>query len=191
MCLPFGLINFKSNSNIMQLKQLLIEELKRESENTRKILKLVPEGKNDWRPHEKSFPIGRLAAHVAELPMWLDRALNHPEYDMAAHPLKSITFDTNKELIDFFEEKLKNGISILERITDEQLEEPWVFRRGDHIISKDTRYNTIRSWMFNHQVHHRAQLSVYLRLLDIPVPGMYGPSADDRIAQQAAAAQKA
>lgn len=175
----------------MQLNQLLIEELKRESESTRKILKLVPEGKNDWRPHEKSFPIGRLAAHVAELPMWLDRALNHPEYDMAAHPLKSITFETNKELMDFFEAQFQQGIATLEHTTDEQLQEEWIFRRGEYIISKATRYNTIRSWMFNHQVHHRAQLSVYLRLLDIPVPGMYGPSADDRISQQAAAAQKA
>lgn len=172
----------------MNLNELLIKELKQESENTRKILQCVPEEQIGWKPHEKSFTLGRLATHVAELPHWMLRILNADDFDMQANPYQPHTCQTQEELIAFFDQKLKEGMEALEKAANEQLQEEWIFRRGEHVIFKSTRYEAIRSWMFNHQFHHRGQLSVYLRLLDIPIPGMYGPSADDIIARQKAAA---
>lgn len=167
-----------------QLNKLLITEMKREAESTRKLLSCVPEGRNDWKPHERSFALGRLAAHVAELPHWANRVLENDEFDMAAHNLPRVVCESNKELLELFETKLSNAIAALEKTSDEKLAEQWVFRRGDFIIAKGSRYEHIRHMMGNHQVHHRGQLSVYLRLLDIPIPGMYGPSADDMIKMQ-------
>ncbi len=171
----------------MQLNQLLLAELEREAASTRKLLALVPADQLGWKPHEKSFTIGRLASHVAELPHWVNRALNSDEFDMLANKYAAPVYETNEELAELFESKLAAAKESLASATNEEMEEMWVFRRGDFVISKDTKYNTIRSWMFNHQIHHRGQLTVYLRLLDIPIPGMYGPSADDVIAREKAA----
>jgi uncharacterized damage-inducible protein DinB len=175
----------------MNLNELLLKELQLESQSTRKILALVPGEKHSWKPHEKSMTIGRLATHVAELPQWLNRVLDTNEFDMAANPFQPYTAADNKELLHFFETKLETGIAALSNATDQLLNEEWIFRRGDFIIWKSSKYEAIRSWMFNHMVHHRGQLSVYLRLLDVPIPGMYGPSADDMIARQKAAEAKA
>lgn len=172
----------------MNIKDLLLPELQRESESTRKILECVPEGKNDWKPHERSFPLGRLASHVAELPHWLNFILESDELDMIATPFERKICETHAELMEFFETKRDAGFAALEKADNEVLMSQWVFRAGERIAFKGTRYEAIRSWMFNHQYHHRGQLSVYLRLLDIAIPGMYGPSADDRIKMQAAAA---
>lgn len=165
-----------------QLNQFLIAELKRESINTRKILACVPEDKIEWQPHEKSMTLGRLASHVAEMPFWVNRVLEADEFDMAAVPPNNRVIPTNKELLEFFEARLEHAVALLGAATNEKLAESWLFRRGDFVISNNSRYETIRFMMMNHQVHHRGQLSVYLRLLNIPIPGMYGPSADDRAA---------
>ncbi len=171
----------------MSLSQLLVKELQHEAVSTRKILAIVPDGHVEWRPHEKSFTLGRLASHVAELPQWMNRILDADDYDMAAHPYAPNNCTTNKELLELFEEKLQLAIASLEKATDEELQKEWIFRRGEHVVTKGTKYESLRSWMLNHQVHHRGQLSVYLRLLDVPLPGMYGPSADDVIARKKAA----
>lgn len=170
----------------MNIKELLIAEVKRESQSTRKILECVPEGRNDWKPHEKSFPLDRLAAHVAELPQWLNFITERAELDTIATPLERHVFANTTALLEFFDTTNAAGLAALEKTTEEQLAETWTFRAGERIITQSSRYNAIRSWMFNHQYHHRGQLSVYLRLLDIPIPGMYGPSADDRIKMAAA-----
>lgn len=172
----------------MKLKDLLYAELERESASTKKILECVPEGKNDWKPHDKSFPLGRLASHVAEIPHWLNFVLEMDEYDMIAQPFDRHVCTSHTELMEYFEKKKAKGMAALAVATDENLMESWTFRAGERIIMQGTRYDAIRSWMFNHQYHHRGQLSVYLRLLDIPIPGMYGPSADDRIKMQQATA---
>jgi uncharacterized damage-inducible protein DinB len=171
---------------MIQLNELLLTELDKEAVSTRKILAAVPTEHLDYKPHEKSMTLGRLATHVAELPLWANRALTGAEYDMVANipPTRTVK-DNAEELLSYFEEKLAEAKSILQNTTNEALQEGWTLRRGEHIISKATRYETIRSFMMNHQVHHRGQLSVYLRLLDVPVPGMYGPSADDILARQA------
>lgn len=174
-------------SNI--LAPLLLAELDIEAAATRKILQRVPSSHHGYRPHDKSFPLGRLASHIAELPMFLTYALTTDEMDLAQRKANPVSPESsNEELIAFYESELAEAKKALEAVqSDDYLMEPWTFRIGERIVSKASRYMTIRSWMQNHQIHHRGQLSVYLRLLDIPVPGMYGPSADDRIAMQAAA----
>ncbi len=164
----------------MNIIEQLIKELKAESVNTRKILEQVPEGKNDWKPHEKSFPLGRLAGHVAELPEWIVLVVKKDVFDIASDHFERLNPDNKEELLAKFDEKLQLGLDALASMTPEQLEEEWTFKYGDHIITQGSRYQNVRKWALNHQIHHRAQLGVYLRLLDIPIPGTYGPSADDR-----------
>lgn len=173
-----------------QLNQLLIAELQREAASTRKLLACVPADKLEWRPHEKSMTLGRLASHVAEIPHWASRPLEGAEFDILAQTVKPANCTTTEELLELFEAKFSAAITALEKATDEELDVQWTFRRGEHIINQFSRYNAIRFMMGNHQIHHRGQLSVYLRLLDVPIPGMYGPSADDTLNMQKAAAAK-
>ena len=170
---------------LMSIVQLLIDELKTEAANTRKMLERVPDGQNDWRPHEKSFPIGRLSSHVAELPQWIAWILERDGLDMVATPIERKVCANHAELMQYFEEKVAMGLTALEKATDETLQQEWTFSAGERVIFKGSRYKAIRNWSSNHMIHHRGQLSVYLRLMDVPVPGMYGPSADDRLAMEA------
>ncbi|RYD55435.1 MAG: DinB family protein [Sphingobacteriales bacterium] len=172
----------------MNLNEILIAELRQEAASTRKILKQVPTEHLDWRPHEKSFTLSRMASHVAELSHFATLALTTDELDMVATPLTRHTCTSNEEIIALFDGRIAEALKALEGITNEQLMETWTLRAGDRVISSSSRLESIRSWMANHQIHHRGQLSVYLRLLDVPIPGMYGPSADDRIAMEKAQA---
>lgn len=172
----------------MQLAQLLIKELDREAISTRKLLQCIPDAQPEWRPHARSFPINRLGTHVAELPMFLKFILSADELDMSALAAHRSLFHTSADMLLLFDEQYAEGRHLLEETTDEHLMQTWTFRAGERIIAQDTRYDCMRGWMMNHQIHHRGQLSVYLRLLDIPIPGMYGPSADDIIAREAIAA---
>lgn len=173
----------------MSLSELLTAELKKEAASTRKLLAVVPEGNSDWKPHERSFHIQRLATHVAEIPHWLNRPLETDEFDPTVNPAKPFTWETNEELLAFFDDRIEKALGALENVTDEKLNETWTFRRGDHVFFSGTRYMAIRNMMFNHWIHHRGQLSVYLRLLDIAIPGMYGPSADEVLKIQQTAAK--
>jgi uncharacterized damage-inducible protein DinB len=168
------------------LNQLLIAELQREAISTRKLLACVPTDKLEWRPHERSMTLGRLASHVAEIPHWVNRPLETDEFDMVTQVLKPVQCQSTEELLELFETKLSAAIAALEKVTDDDLATQWTFHRGEHILSQGSRYEAIRFMMGNHQVHHRGQLSVFLRLLDVPIPGMYGPSADDIAKMQAA-----
>jgi uncharacterized damage-inducible protein DinB len=172
----------------MNLNELILAEIKRESASTVKLLKVVPADKNDWKPHEKSFKLGRLAAHVADTYQWINRVLDANEFDFATASFAGVVCATNEELIAFHDEKMNEAIASLQKASNEYMMQEWVVRRGDFIISKGSRWEAVRHWAMNHQLHHRGQLSVYLRLLDVPIPGMYGPSADDRIAMEKAAA---
>lgn len=172
----------------MNISKPLLDELKAEAANTRKILECVPEGKNDWRPHEKSFTLGRLASHVAEIPHWIGWILESDELDMIARPFERKVCADHKELMEYFDSKLAEAIALLENVSDDEWEKTWTFRAGEKVIFQSTKYSAIRSWGYNHFVHHRAQMGVYLRLLDIPIPGMYGPSSDDRAKAEAAKA---
>ena len=164
----------------MSINSALLAELKHESINTRKMLERVPTDKLDWRPHAKSMTIGRLATHIAEIPQWINRTMEAEEFDFATANLTRESKESTAAILQVFDEKLAAGIKLLEAATDDDLNVLWTLRRGDHIFFKVPRKVNLRNFTYNHTVHHRGQLSVYLRLLDVPVPGMYGPSADER-----------
>ncbi|WP_417353121.1 DinB family protein [Flavobacterium alkalisoli] len=162
----------------MDLIMLLQREMNQEALTTRKMLSRVPPEKFDWQPHPKSMTLGRLASHVAELPGWVAMVVDTDELDFANNPYEPKDVKNTGELLDYFEDSLKNGKDALNRVNIEQFSEPWTLRNGDQVYSTEPKYDVIR--MAHSQViHHRAQLGVYLRLLNIPIPGSYGPSADD------------
>jgi uncharacterized damage-inducible protein DinB len=164
----------------MAIKDALIAELKHESSMTKKMLEKVPLDKKDWKPHEKSMTLGRLASHVAEIPHWISRIITIDDWDFAVQGFSSFTAATTEELLTVFQEKLDKAIADLTNMADEDFNKTWVVRRGDQMRNELPKKVAIRGWGFSHLIHHRGQLSVYLRLLDVPVPGMYGPSADEK-----------
>jgi len=164
----------------MPLKDAFIAELKYEGTNTRKILEKVPEDKFDWKPHDKSMTIGRLAAHIAEIPVWVNRALEAGSFNFAGLPFVRNTYESSEALLRVFEDKHAAAIAALNDASDDALNEKFTVLRGEQVVYEMPRKVLIRNFAFNHIVHHRGQLSVFLRLLDIPVPGMYGPSADEK-----------
>ena len=158
--------------------QSLIKEMKRESAVTRKMLERVPEDKLDWKPHEKSMTMRSLATHIAELPAWVTMALTTSELDFADNPYRPVLINTNTELLAHFESSLDSGLAHLSKATEDDLVPNWTLRNGEVIYSVESKGDVIRM-SFCQIVHHRAQLGVYLRLLNIPIPGSYGPSADE------------
>lgn len=161
------------------LNQAFIAELKHEAASTKRILERVPEGKFDWKPHEKSMTLGRLTTHVAELPGFMTSILTMDEVDFAKGHYKAAHATTPSELLTVFQQKLDEVVATLQTITDEQMNAPFTLRSGDHVIATLPRKVAVRSMAMNHILHHRGQIAVYLRLLDVPVPGLYGPSADE------------
>jgi len=159
--------------------EMFLKELEQEAKTTRKMLTIVPEDKYDWKPHEKSMTMQRLAAHVAELPGWISMAINTDELDFENNDYAPRTINNNKELLAYFEELLAKAKIDLEKSKDEILPKKWVLRSGKTIYNNSTKGETIRV-AISQTIHHRAQLGVYLRLLNIPIPGSYGPSADDQ-----------
>ncbi len=164
----------------MAQNHALIAELQMEAASTRKMLERVPTEKNDWHPHAKSMKLGRLATHVAELPGWVVFTLGADELNFATMEYKPITNPTKEELLALHDKNVSDALAILEKTTDEDLEKMWSLKNGEHVHFTMPKKVVVRSMAYNHLYHHRGQLSVYLRLLDVPVPGMYGPTADDR-----------
>ncbi len=167
----------------MQITELLLEELDREAVGIRKTLERVPEGKNDWKPHEKSMPLGRLASIVANIPAWVDMVVNMDELDIS--PPGGSTFrpqewKTRRDLMEQFEASLKKGREVLQKTSDDRLlHTNWRMLSGGKVLSDQPRYVAIRDGVLNHMAHHRGQLTVYLRLNGEKVPAIYGPSADE------------
>jgi uncharacterized damage-inducible protein DinB len=164
----------------MSQKDALTAELKSEAANTRKMLEKIPPGKFDWQPHGKSMTIGRLASHVAEIPVWVNRIVESAVFDFATASMVRNTYGDTAALLKVFEEKQAGALAALQNVTEGMLQEKFTLRRGEQVITELPRQVLLRNFAFNHLVHHRGQLSVYLRLLDIAVPGMYGPSADEK-----------
>ena len=166
----------------MAFKDAFIAELKHESSMSKKILEKVPLDKKDWKPHEKSMSLGRLATHVAENTHWVSNIIHIDDFDF----IKDYNFKPNvavstEELLEIFQTNLDKAIADLSTMNDIDFEKNWTVRRGEQVMSVTRKKIAIRGWGLNHMIHHRGQLSVYLRLLDVPVPGMYGPSADEKI----------
>ena len=161
------------------LNQSFINELKHEATSTKRILERVPEGKFDWKPHPKSMTLGRLASHVAELPGFLNAILTMDEFDFAKGHYKPSLVKTPEELMNVFQQKLDEVVQTLQNTSDEKMQANFTLRNGDRVFATIPRMVAVRSMAMNHIIHHRGQIAVYLRLLDIPVPGLYGPSADE------------
>lgn len=159
--------------------KIFLQEMDREAVTTRKMLERVPNDKYDWKPHEKSMSIRQLATHIAELPSWVSMALTTEELDFAANPYQPKSINNTKELVDYFESSLKDGKSQLEKATEDQLDKPWTLRNGEQVYDVSPKGDVIRM-TYSQIIHHRAQLGVYLRLLNVPIPGSYGPSADEQ-----------
>jgi len=165
----------------MPLNTALITELKHESVNTRKMLERVPTDKLDWLPHAKSMKLGRLAKHIADLPIWVERILNADEFNFATANFNRQPAASTEDILKLFDERLASAIKTLELTTDETFNAIWTVYRGEQLMFQLPKKVALRNFAFNHIYHHRGQMSVYLRLLDVPVPGMYGPSADETI----------
>jgi uncharacterized damage-inducible protein DinB len=166
----------------MTISEILLQDFDTEISNTRRTLERVPEGKNTWKCHDKSMELGKLAMHCASLPLFGSYIMQDDSMDMAApkRPRASFEFTTREAALKAFDENAKACRNALAAATDEALSTPWKFSFGDQIISNLPRSATFRMMFFNHLVHHTAQLGVYLRLNDIPVPALYGPSADEQ-----------
>jgi len=162
----------------MKMTEVFLKELEKEAMTTRKMLALVPGDKYDWKPHEKSMGLKQLAVHVAELPGWVAMTLTTDGLDFAANPYTPEPVSNTQELLTYFETNLKSGAEALEKAKEEDLLPNWTLRNGDEIYDVSPKKDVIRM-SISQTIHHRAQLGVYLRLLNIPIPGSYGPSADD------------
>lgn len=157
----------------------LLREMEQEANTTRKMLSRIPNDKFSWKPHEKSMPISRLSTHIAELPGWVTMALTTDEIDFAnPESYNRLESNSKAQLLPYFEETLADGKTHLENADESTFGEKWILRKGDQILQEYTRDEVIRM-AYNQIVHHRAQLGVYLRLLNVPIPGSYGPSADE------------
>ncbi len=167
----------------MKINELLLDELDREAAGIRKTLEQVPEGKNDWKPHPKSMPLGYLATIVATIPAWLDLVVNTDELDInppGGSQHKPPQWKTRRDLLNQFEASLKKGREVLQKTTDDRLlNTKWKMLSGGKLMSEQPRYVAIRDGVLNHMAHHRGQLTVYLRLNEEKVPAIYGPSADE------------
>ncbi len=155
-----------------------VKELEKESIGTRKMLALVPADKADWKPHEKSMKLKDLATHLADLPTWITLAVEKDELDFVTSPYNPADCNGGKELVAYYDKNMEEAKQWLQKSKDSILEETWTLRNGDIVYMRSSRLETIRH-SYCQIVHHRAQLGVYLRLLNIPIPGVYGPSADE------------
>ena len=156
----------------------LLPEFDAEVANTRRMFAAIPDEKLDFQPHEKSMSLLRLAAHVANLPNWITMTMATDELDLAAG-YDQPDPKTMEDVVAIFDGAVEKGRAALEDATAEAMTAEWALRTGDEVHFQMPKGVVLRSFVFNHLVHHRAQISVYLRLLDIAVPGMYGPSADE------------
>ena len=164
----------------MTIAQQMLAEMQQEAIATRKILALVPIDKSDWQPHEKSMKLTPLARHVAEIHGWPKETITQDELDFANMDWTPKPITSTEELLALFDKCMAKAKEILENTSDEELAKPWTMRQGEMIFFTLPKGQVMRTWVLNHIIHHRAQLGVYLRLLGVPVPGTYGPSADEQ-----------
>ncbi len=163
----------------MSLSSSFLGEFDHEMSNTRKVLERVPTDKLAWKPHAKSMTMGRLASHIAEMPIWVLRALGAPEYDFAVGGTLRHDIPSTREIVEAFDKNLADAREAIAGAGDDALREKWTLRRGDRVAFTLPRIAVLRALVLNHVIHHRGQLTVYLRLNDAPVPALYGPSADE------------
>lgn len=158
---------------------MILPEWDMEMANSRKLLACVPDGKFDYKPHEKSMTLGRLASHVAELAGWAKETMTLEKLELDSS-YKPHVAGTNAELLETFDKCAAAGRAAIAGAKDEDYTRMWSLSFDGHVVFTQPRAGVLRGMVMNHHLHHRAQLGVYLRLLDVAIPGMYGPSADDK-----------
>lgn len=166
----------------MTFSEMILPEFDQEMANTRKVLERVPEDKLDWQPHPKSHTIGWNANHLADIPNWVPVTLTQSSFDFApvgGEPYKLPSFKTRKEILDLFDRNVAAARKAIAEFKDADVGAMWSLLQGGNVLMTMPRSAVLRSFVLNHIVHHRAILCVYLRLNDVPVPGMYGPSGDE------------
>lgn len=166
----------------MSISQAFLSEFDMEMHNTRKVLDRCPEDKYMWKPHEKSFSMGSLATHIANMPEWGAETIAKDSFDYApvgAPPYKEDPLHSSQDLLDRFDKTVAALRAAIAGASDEHLMKPWSLLAGGKTVFTMPRLAVLRGMIFNHIIHHRAQLTVYLRLNDVPVPALYGPSADE------------
>ncbi len=163
----------------MALADMLLPEFDHEMATTRKLLERVPDDKLGWKPHEKSFTLGQLAQHVATIPFWGTTTLQQSEFDTAGmQPLPAAA--NRAEILSAFDRQAAEARAALAGKSDGEMMAPWALKHGANTLFSMPKATVWRSFVMNHLVHHRGQLSVYLRLQDVPLPPMYGPTADEQ-----------
>lgn len=165
----------------MSIAELLVPEFDHEIVITREVLARVPDDRGEWKPHAKAFPMAHLAQLVARLPGWVPMMLDRSELDISpvdGPKFPGYSIEKTATLLAEFDRNAKAARSALATATDRAMHEPWTLKKAGEVVLTDSRYQMLRSMVLNHQVHHRAQLGLYLRLTDQKVPQMYGPTAD-------------
>jgi len=168
----------------MAIKDSLLPEFDQEMAATRRTLERVPDGKNDWQPHPKSMSLGRLATHLPEIVGWVVNSLTRTELDLAPAPGQVWTaqmLGSRAELVAYFDKNRADARAAIEQSSDAGFMVPWSLKKGSQVLMTMPRIAVYRSFCMNHLIHHRAQLGVYLRLLDVPLPSSYGPTADEKM----------
>lgn len=166
----------------MPLNEMLLNEFDQEMATTRKTIERIPDDKLDWRPHDKSMSLGRLGGHVAELVGWTATIILKPSFDLAPPDgpgEQSLTAGSRAEALEHLDRNIGRAREAIAGASDDDLAQPWSLLHGGNTLFTLPRIAVLRTWVMNHVIHHRAQLGVYLRLNDIPVPSTYGPSADE------------
>jgi uncharacterized damage-inducible protein DinB len=166
----------------MTISQMLLPEFDQEMASTRKVLERIPADKFGWKAHEKSNTIGWVAAHVADIPKWPAFVLTQDSLDIAppgGQPYQTPPADSVASILQHFDQNVAAGRAAIEAASDEEYPKPWSLLSGGQTILTMPRLAMVRTFVLNHLIHHRAHLCVYLRLNDVPVPGLYGPSGDE------------
>jgi uncharacterized damage-inducible protein DinB len=159
---------------------MLLPEFDAEISNTRRMLEAIPEGRLEFKPHPKSLSLGELATHVANLLALIPLILESEDLDVAAG-FEQPKAESVAEILDHLGKTVGDGRPLLEVASSDQMGEGWTLRNGDQVHFTMPKAAVLRSFVFNHIIHHRGQLAIYLRLCEVPVPGMYGPSADEKM----------
>lgn len=167
------------NADLQAQKEIEFSDLERELKATRPVLERLPEEHYGWKPHEKSMSLGQLALHVAELPEWTRVTLDQDELDAATAPRPPQKLTSRKELMERFDKHAASLRKAVEKFDMANINKPWTMCRGTEVMVSRPRQIVYRIWCINHMIHHRAQLCVYLRLLNVPVPTVYFNTADD------------
>ena len=165
----------------MTISELLVPEFEREMVVTRNVLERVPDGRGEWTPHAKTFPLAHLAQLVARLPGWVPMMLDRSELDISpvdGPKFPGYSIEKTATLLAEFDRNVQAARTALAGAKDDAMMQTWTLKRAGAVVQQDTRYMMLRTMVLNHQIHHRTQLAMYLRLLDLPVPAMYGPTAD-------------